>query len=1687
MMRKLLYSFLFFIFLHSAGFGQTSTTITLNAGQTSFTVPCSVTSITVECWGAGGAGGGTTANNAGGGGGGAGGAYAKSTFSVSPNQVFNCSIAAATAGSTNPSRGASGDDTWFSSATVLIAKGGQGGLNPNGGTVLGGVGTAVGSMGDSTSQGANGNVGNTSQGGAGGNGGGTGGGTGGASRSNAGNGGDGNSGNAPGGGGGGSYVGNNSNRAGGSGGAGQIKITYNIPATIVPTNSVGGPYTFCTGSTTTYTTGNVIAGQYALVNVIKGFKYTFSVQNAFASLDENLTILDAATDANVSPATSASGVSGATITDWIPSVSGQVKVVLSAAGCAANGTVGSRGITVTQTAIGNSQDNQNDYGTNNWVAHVYTAGGKEPITFTSDKYLGYYNVSSESINENFGAGYTCFSFMSGGATRGQVYTQGFAVRHRMKTTKSGCYMITVSGDDGVRLYLNGTNILDRWVEQASTTYTNVVVNLDGDDDLVFDYYENDDANSVTFTMAPFDTNSNTITAPATVDYCGTGTYTPGQIVGSLQYSSGDPNLQNPQLSFQWQSSTDGVAFNNINTAGTSRNYSPPSITANNVVYYRRLVSISGSSGCSYAPSNIVRISASSATPPQPGVITQPANICAGSTTSTFSVAPVARAVFYTWSVTGTGWSVASGGNTASATIAIGSGQGTVSVTATNACGTSPARTTSALNPTTAPSQPGAITQPTNLCAGSTNNAFSISPVSGATSYAWSVTGTGWSVTGGANTASASITIGSGQGTVSVIAINGCGNSIARTTSALNPTTAPFQPGAITPPTNLCAGSTNNTFSIATVSGATSYTWSVTGTGWLVTAGGNTASASITIGSGQGTVSVTATNACGTSIAQTTGTLTPTTVPPQPGAITPPVNLCAGSSNNTFSISPISGATSYAWSVTGTGWSVTGGANTASSTITVGSGQGTVSVTATNACGTSTAQTTGTLTPTTNTITLSSVVGTDSQTICANTAISDIKYTTTGATGATFSGLPNGVTGGWSGNVVTISGTPTTEVGSPFNYTVTLTNGCGNISTTGTIAVKQAPTAPSITKNNDVSCGSFGSITLTGLSGNWTINQTGTTTLARSFSGTSSTLPIQDLIVGTYYFTVTNDLNCTSSSATVTINDISSNTTWNGSGWSNGEPDGSKSVTISSVVPNQPFSAAKPNITACSLNINVPNGATDPNVIIPSEMTLTITNGISSNGKLIFESGSSLLQGANAVNTGSISYKRKVSMRRYDVVYWSSPVNGLSMHDFSPNTLFDKYHYWNSATSKWVLNKNGTRIMEEGQGYSIRAPQYFDLVSPSVFDGTFVGTPNNGDWSVPVEHDKLNLVGNPYPSPINAAKLMLENKDHIGSLYFWTHNQPPQLEQGTNTFKYLSSDFVIYNGTGSVRVSGEIVSGADEFDGFIGAGQAFFTNAPPTATVIKFNNGLREGSSKNTQFYKTDKTSEVEKNRLWLNIANSQGAFKQILIGYIEGATNSNDALYDATTMGSNSYIDFYSINESKNLIVQGRALPFDNTEVIPLGYRSGVDDKGDRNFTISIDHADGFFATQDVYLEDKTTGKIIDLRKENYTFFSAGETNTTRFSLRYTNKTLGTGEFENLENTVLVSVKDKTVNIASSKETIKEVNVYNIGAQLLYTNSKVNASELQIKNLHSTDQVLLVKITLENGHTFTKKAIFSNL
>ncbi|MCS7076778.1 MAG: SBBP repeat-containing protein [Bacteroidia bacterium] len=113
---------------------------------------------------------------------------------------------------------------------------------------------------------------------------------------------------------------------------------------------------------------------------------------------------------------------------------------------------------------------------------------------------------------------------------------------------------------------------------------------------------------------------------------------------------------------------------------------------------------------------------------------------------------------------------------------------------------------------------------------------------------------------------------------------------------------------------------------------------------------------------------------------------------------------------------------------------------------------------------------------TNTITLTSSSGPDNQIVCLGTAITNITYFTV-ASSVTVTGLPAGVTHSYSGDTVTISGTPT--VAGTFNYTITL-SGCGSITAAGTIKVNNLPTVNyTVPGSQDTVCTTDAPFVLTG--------------------------------------------------------------------------------------------------------------------------------------------------------------------------------------------------------------------------------------------------------------------------------------------------------------------------------------------------------------------------------------------------------------------------------------------------------------------------------------------------------------------------------------------------------------------------------------------------------------------------------
>lgn len=374
----------------------------------------------------------------------------------------------------------------------------------------------------------------------------------------------------------------------------------------------------------------------------------------------------------------------------------------------------------------------------------------------------------------------------------------------------------------------------------------------------------------------------------------------------------------------------GSSTGNCITLGFSSNYGGGFIcvTANN--------------SCGSSTAACMNVPVLTVKPAVPSAVVGNSIIC-GPGTYTFSTPSVANATVYNWSVTGSGVSISNGQgtNTISVSVLTGFGQGTVSVNAGNCIGNSGSR---GIYITGVPVNSFPIIGPTVVCPGTNTITYTFGTVIGAGSYLWTSNTPHMTIVSQTGI-SCVVNFGPGftTGNLNVEAISSCG-SYTRTVIIKS---VPAQPGGITGPyVNLCGAQTVN-YSIAAVTSATGYNWtSPSGTVILSGQGTTGISVSIPAAFAGGNICVQANNACGSSIARC---LTTSALPPPPTGITGPVSVCK-SAIQLYSITPISGAVSYNWSITGGAGLVPSGTSAMANFNTALSGIATLKVKGNNACG-----------------------------------------------------------------------------------------------------------------------------------------------------------------------------------------------------------------------------------------------------------------------------------------------------------------------------------------------------------------------------------------------------------------------------------------------------------------------------------------------------------------------------------------------------------------------------------------------------------------------------------------------------------------------------------------------------------------------------------------------------------------
>lgn len=252
------------------------------------------------------------------------------------------------------------------------------------------------------------------------------------------------------------------------------------------------------------------------------------------------------------------------------------------------------------------------------------------------------------------------------------------------------------------------------------------------------------------------------------------------------------------------------------------------------------------------------------------------------------------------------------------------------------------------------------------------------------------------------------------------------------------------------------------------------------------------------------------------------------------------------------------------------------------------------------------------------------------------------------------------------------------------------------------------------------------------------------------------------------------------------------------------------------------------------------------------------------------------------------------------------------------------------------------------------------------------------------------------------------------------------------------------------------------------------------------------STGNGQFYRSNpnaiQSSEngngeeetvIEKNRLWLNITNAAGAYNEILVGYVTGATNSMDDDYDGITYASGTAL--YSLLDANKLVIQGRSLPFSTADVVPLGYMAAT--AGD--YSIGIESVDGLFEDQKVFLVDRLTGTVHNIKNDRYYFSTTAGTFNSRFEIRYVNEALGIDTPKVNANDIIVYKKGDQIAIKADNFTIDTVQVLDLTGKEIFFKKGVNNNEFTTTGINVGTQVVVAKITLDDNQTVSKKVIMN--
>ncbi|MEZ4801763.1 MAG: hypothetical protein R2797_03250 [Gelidibacter sp.] len=578
------------------------------------------------------------------------------------------------------------------------------------------------------------------------------------------------------------------------------------------------------------------------------------------------------------------------------------------------------------------------------------------------------------------------------------------------------------------------------------------------------------------------------------------------------------------------------------------------------------------------------------------------------------------------------------------------------------------------------------------------------------------------------------------------------------------------------------------------------------------------------------------------------------------------------------------------------------------------------------------------------------------------------------------------------------------------------------------------------------------------------------------------------------------------------------TIWRSGVWNPAPPDINTIAVIDDNYDTGVNAGGQTSFSACQLIINAPY-----TLNVDNSTYVEVENFATVDGNLIVQTHGSFVQRADfnngfVLNSGGSAMVNKstsVINNWYDYTYWSSPVFGTTVGaaiDIAPANR----RFWYDAANYLDVtmetnNDNGTvpghddiddaapfdwqvapagMIMAPGQGFAAT------VLNSGMFPGTrqitFDGPYNTGTITTPIFYNgpngdnDWNLIGNPYPGALSFNDLYDANTAFIdGAAYLWSHSTiPPSNTNNGNEAQNFRDDYAIIN-----RFVGNVAGGSGvtpDPGNYIPSGQSFFVKGLSNGNVT-FNNAMRVADeSSNDQFFRS---GMPQPNKLWMNLTSNNGVFSQLLVGYVDGATNGEDGMaYDTQrNLSSGVMSALYTLIDGvdeKKYAIQGKSISSLNLdETIPLGFYTSITEP--TTYKLSIADLQGeFFNSNTIYLKDNLLNVTYNLSSSDYIFSSQSGEFNNRFEIVFRDQALSVIDNEiPASGLSIIELPNGQVkfNVGNGLD-ILSVEIIDMLGRTLY-NLKGNSPSEVYELTGLSQAAYMAKVTLSNGQVITKRAV----